>query len=371
MMPHSSLKPRRPQAGRAAGPRQPHRLGSYGPPGATAGTMAAAEAGRAFRLLDVFAERKHQGNQLLVLVDQAAALDDAQLLAITREINFAESAFICGSDPDGAVRVRIFTPEYEVPFAGHPTLGLAFVAASLGLAAADGSLTLRLNPRLGGGDVGVTRGDDGVWWMLQPPPKFIDPLPVGQLAGLVPNWEAVVDATRLTDGALVPEVSTGLPYLLIPVKDAAALAAVELPQGGEAKLEEIGRSKTTHPLQLHSSLYFYHRAGEAAGGVDADGGGGSGGAVRFCSRMFCFEQGVWLEDAATGSAAGCLAAQLAQHCPAELPASIEQGVQMGRPSALQIDGAAPGEGEGKGVWEIRVGGRVVPVASGRWGGDDG
>ena len=214
--------------------------------------MAAAEAGHAFRLLDVFAERKHQGNQLLVLVDQAAALDDAQLLAITREINFAESAFICGSDPDGAVRVRIFTPEYEVPFAGHPTLGLAFVAASLGLAAADGSLTLRLNPRLGGGDVGVTRGDDGVWWMLQPPPKFIDPLPVGQLAGLVPNWEAVVDATRLTDGALVPEVSTGLPYLLIPVKDAAALAAVELPQGGEAKLEEIGRSKTTHPLQLHS-----------------------------------------------------------------------------------------------------------------------
>ena len=98
----------------------------------------AEAAGYPFRLLDVFAERKHQGNQLLVLADSAAELSDVRtpsesaaacafaltcrpalplqevLLAITREINFAESGFICGTDPDGAVRVRIFTPEYEV-----------------------------------------------------------------------------------------------------------------------------------------------------------------------------------------------------------------------------------------------------------------
>ena len=316
-----------------------------------------------FRLLDVFAKRKHQGNQLLVLVDRDAALDDGQMLAITREINFAESAFLCGSDPDGAVRVRIFTPEYEVPFAGHPTLGLAFVAASLGLASSDGSLTLRLNPKLGGGDVAVACDDEGVWWMQQPPPVFIEPLAVSRLAGLVPNWEAVVDVLTLADGTLVPEVSTGLPYLLIPVKDAAALAAVELPGGGKQMLTDIGRSKDTHPLKLHSSLYFYHRdtLGDDAAGAKRSGGS------RICARMFCFEQGVWLEDAATGSAAGCLAAHLAQRSPAELPASIEQGVQMGRPSALQIDATAPAEGESQDAWRVSVGGRVVPVAQGTWG----
>ena len=316
-----------------------------------------------FHLLDVFAERKHQGNQLLVLVDQDEALDSAQLLDITREINFAESAFLCGSDPDGAIRVRIFTPEYEVPFAGHPTLGLAFVAASLGLACSDGSLTLRLNPKLGGGDVTVECNEEGVWWMRQTPPAFIEPLPVSHLAGLVPNWEAVVDVPNLTDGGLVPEVSTGLPYLLIPVKDAVALAQVKVPGGGEQVLSSIGRSKDTHPLKLHSSLYFYHRDtrdDDVAGAKRSD-------ATRFCARMFCFEQGVWLEDAATGSAAGCLAAHLAQHSPAELPASIEQGVQMGRPSALQIVATAPAEGESQDTWRISVGGRVVPVAQGTWG----
>ena len=80
--------------------------------------------------------------------------------------------------------------------------------------------------------------------------------------------------------------------------------------------------------------------------------------------MFCFEQGAWLEDAATGSAAGCLAAHLALHAPQHLPGSIEQGVQMGRPSALRMDATAPAaEGD---AWRIRVGGKVVPVASGTW-----
>lgn len=320
-----------------------------------------------FHLLDVFAECKHQGNQLLVLVDPAAALDDTKLLAVTREINFAESAFICGSDADGAIRVRIFTPEYEVPFAGHPTLGLAFVAASLGLAAADGSLTLRLNPKLGGGDVAVKCDEDGVWWMRQTAPVFMEPLSVSHLAGLVPNWADVVDTSRLADGSLVPEVSTGLPYLLIPVKDAAALAAVKIPGGGEQALAEIGRSKDTHPLKLHSSLYFYHRDTSDANASNTTPASECSSGTSFCARMFCFEQGVWLEDAATGSAAGCLAAHLAQQYPAELPASIEQGVQMGRPSALRIDGCAAAPGEPKDSWRISVGGRVVPVAQGTWG----
>ena len=168
--------------------------------------------------------------------------------------------------------MRIFTPEYEVPFAGHPTLGLAFVAASLGLAREDGSITLRLNPAQHEGkqvDVAVKRGPDGVWWMEQMAPTFVDPLPVAQLAALLPNWESVVDETALLAGALVPEVSTGLPYLLIPVKGAEALAAVATPSGGLEKLTAIERSAETHPLKLHSSLYFYYLAAGAAEGAAA------------------------------------------------------------------------------------------------------
>jgi predicted PhzF superfamily epimerase YddE/YHI9 len=269
------------------------------------------------------------------------------------------------------------------------------VAAALGLARADGGITLRLNAKLGGGDVAVKCAPDGVWWMEQMAPTFVDPLPVAQLAALVPNWESIVDEAALLEGAVVPEVSTGLPYLLIPVAGAEALAAVATPSGGVETLTAIGRSAETHPLTLHSSLYFYHLSAGAAGGGgrvrsqcrvrnrgaayvseygtkwmsgstkrQCDRALGGGGSAKFCSRMFCFEQGAWLEDAATGSAAGCLAAHLALHAPQHLPASIEQGVQMGRPSALRMDATAPAaEGD---AWRIRVGGKVVPVASGTW-----
>ena len=80
--------------------------------------------------------------------------------------------------------------------------------------------------------------------------------------------------------------------------------------------------------------------------------------------MFCFEQGIWLEDAATGSAAGCLAAHLAVYAPQNLPASIEQGVKMGRSSALGMDATAPAAAGDE--WRISVGGKVMAVASGTW-----
>ena len=94
--------------------------------------------GYPFHLADVFVSSptvRGEGNQLLVLVDEERALTDDDLLNITREMGFAESACVYGVDPaTGFVRVRIFTPEYEVPFAGHPTLGLAYVIEKMGLA---------------------------------------------------------------------------------------------------------------------------------------------------------------------------------------------------------------------------------------------
>ena len=378
-----------------------------------------------FYLLDVFAEKRHEGNQLLVVVDEERVLDDARMLDITREINYAETAFVCGPaasgggtaggapDAGGAAtgaappieaNVRIFTPEYEVPFAGHPSLGLAHVIAHVvGLRGGEpDALVLRL---AGGGAVpvsrGVGRGGGGgggggsgdVWWMQQPQPVFLEPLPVEQLARLVhPTTAALVDDAALAGiggigggggggGRSVPHVSTGLPYLLVPVRGPAALAAVQMGAGGEAGaavLEALRLHAATHPQKLTVSLYFYHRctaavaatakaaaADQPAAAAAAAAAAREAAAPDISSRMFCFERGEWVEDAATGSAAGCMAAFLAQQLAGSTgQLRISQGVAMGRPSSLLIDASAPAQ-EG-GEWSIRVGGRVVPIASGQW-----
>ena len=345
-----------------------------------------------FYLLDVFAERKHEGNQLLVVVDEDGALDDAGMLAICREINYAETAFL-GSAVVGAegteagvaveAHVRIFTPEYEVPFAGHPSLGLAHVAARIMEQRAgvmSGSVNRVMLKLATGGKVPVARNSDGsvnsgrtsgnmlpVWWMTQPQPVFLPPFPLAKLAPLLPP--GVDEAALEEDGTSVPHVSTGLPYLLIPMRDAAALEALKgVRPGGEegaAVLAALGLDTASHPLRLCVSLYFYYRAGGSSGaGSDYDG-------VEFLSRMFCFERGEWVEDAATGSAAGCLAAYLALQQQRQGGVTtgtlrILQGVAMGRPSSLLIEGRPPLPAGGGSEWLIRVGGKIVPIASGLW-----
>ena len=204
--------------------------------------------------------------------------------------------------------------------------------------------------------------------MKQSAPTFLPPdfsLPLPMLERLAaPGCAALVDLTELEgapdDGAsaVLPEVSTGLPYLMIPVRGEAALNAVRMGPGGAeacAALKELMRDEETHPLK-------------------PGGGGGGGGATSaktlVRSRMFCFEQGVWVEDAATGSAAGCLACHLARQGKHPLPGRILQGVEMGRPSTIDMDASESIKevgGTTGPVWNVRVGGRVVPVASGTWG----
>ena len=379
-------------------------------------------------MLDVFADARHQGNQLLVLVDEDGQLSHDRRLAITREVGFAETAFICSTPvaAPGQIDVRIYTPEYEVPFAGHPSLGLAHTARRLlqdGTADTSGD-KLRLNvlgAELGRGQVAVSQTDDTVWWMEQPQPVFLTPFPLTLLVRLVRAAPEVVDVETLkfvqhvVDGkvplvsrtpgegaeevdstdVLVPEISTGLPYLLIPVRGADALAtAADSLLCGDAEacdhLKSLGLDADGHPLCLTTSLYFYHFASPPSSSSTGAGSVAPDSSTSFVNeihvRMFCFEQGKWVEDAATGSAAGCLCALLSTVSELSsssrppswptgtlLPAHIKQGhVAMGRPSTILVDGSAPQSLRSQSTdydnaWVVRVGGRVQHLAEGKWG----
>ena len=170
-----------------------------------------------FRLLDVFTEVPFAGNQLCVIPEPPEGLGDDLMLAITREINFSETTFVTAVRSDG-YDVRIFTPEKEIPFAGHPTIGTAFTLVSEG--------------RVGSSLVQVCRAGDvpvevevatGLAWMRQLPPvvgrEVVDRDAVARAAGLEPE--------DLVDGLPIVPVSTGLRHLMVPVRSEAALRRAE------------------------------------------------------------------------------------------------------------------------------------------------
>lgn len=258
-----------------------------------------------FHILDVFTTgRPLSGNQLLVLEDRLDTLSTEAMLSIAREISFAESAFVRS---DG---VRIFTTDEEVPQAGHPVLGLAEVCA----AGAD-QITLRTQK----GPINVRREGDR-WVASQDPAEWHGATSSEQVAALL---ERPGDADEpVLVGATHPVGSTcGLPYALVAVVSEAALDALRLAPSAP---------------QQQFSLYFFVRLSERE--------------VR--ARMFCYEGGGWIEDVATGSAAGPLAAHLA---PCELR------VTQGGVRRAHLDVGAPTR-----TSRIDVGGAVARVAMGQW-----
>src|SRR4028119_2251863 len=165
-----------------------------------------------FTIVDVFAEEKYAGNQLAV-VRGAAGLSDETLQKITREMNYSETTFILSEEErDGGYDVRIFTPGGEVPFAGHPTLGTAYVIRHHILTEPVEQLVLNLRA----GKIPVTFGE--VLRMRQLPPTFGPELDRNQMSRVLGLEEGDLD-----DRHPVQEVSTGLPAFVIPLKDLAAL----------------------------------------------------------------------------------------------------------------------------------------------------
>ena len=278
-----------------------------------------------FRLLDVFGRGPFTGNQLCV-VPEASELDTDTMQAIAREIGFSETTFVTATTGD-SYDVRIFTPGQELPFAGHPTLGTAFLLVS------EGAVASPVTQRCGAGELVVEiEPDRGSGHMRQFPAELSSPFgdraSVARAAGL--------DEADLHPDRPVQTASTGLPHTIVPVRDVETLRRAE--RHGALVGEAIRRTGG-------ESLYLFAEDGE---GVTA--------------RMFDWELGVG-EDPATGSAAGPLGAYLAEHALLGMPGRIEirQGQQVARPSLIEVDVRRDGD-----AWRPWVGGEVRIVGQGEF-----
>ncbi|HJQ21442.1 MAG TPA: PhzF family phenazine biosynthesis protein [Gemmatimonadaceae bacterium] len=291
--------------------------------------------------VDVFTRERFGGNQLAVFPDARPIAEDA-LLRITREFNYSETTFVYPArDPAHTRHVRIFTPAGEIPFAGHPTLGTAFVLAELGLVNAAGAETpLVLEEGVGAVPVRIKRtGNDPTFAELSVArlPEF-GPRP--------PDAEALARALGLQpgdvlDGALAPEgASCGLPFLFIPVRDRQTLGRVRVRLDD---FEAVMRGYWT------TEVFVFCKDPERPGSD-------------YRARMFAPLIGV-PEDPATGSASAAFGGYLAKRDPRRdgtLRWVVEQGFEMGRPSMLYVE-ADKRDGA---TTAIRVGGYSVLVGRG-------
>ncbi len=278
----------------------------------------------AFRLVDVFTPRPLAGNQLCVVPDPVA-LEQDEMLAVAQEIGFSETTFVSEAGGD-RYAMRIFTPDEELPFAGHPTLGTAFVLVS------EGRVTSPATQVVAAGEIPVEVDvASGFAWMTQLPPRF---------GAVAEDRELLAAAVCLEPGDLRDDlpaqvVSTGLPPLIVPIRDLETLRRARIDQRLVAEACERWGGEELYLFAL-----------------------GPGGDVT--ARFFGPTVGI-LEDPATGSAAGPLGAYLAEHGLAGMPGAVRilQGEQVGRPSELHVDVRPEG-----GSWRIRVGGGVHVVGEG-------
>jgi trans-2,3-dihydro-3-hydroxyanthranilate isomerase len=303
-----------------------------------------------YHTADVFTDVPFGGNQLAVLPN-ATGLDDRQMLAIAREFNYSETAFVFPAEtPGGTRKLRIFTPGSELPFAGHPTVGTAYVLAETGEINLDGDeTTIILEEGVGPVPV-LIRARDGKPVFMQltaarPPERGPAPTDVGALADVL----SLEPSDILYDSVFTPEaVSAGVPFLFVPLRSLEAL--------GKARVRQDVWERTVKGSWA-SEIYVFVEDAESAkrGGVRA-----GNGVVR--SRMFAPTLGI-AEDPATGSAAAAFGGYLAWRATVHdgtLKWLIHQGVEMGRPSRLEVETDVTGGT----VTAIRVGGASVLVSSG-------
>lgn len=270
---------------------------------------------------DVFTDTPLAGNQLAVFTD-ARRVDNELMQKLAREMNYSETVFVLPAEAGGHARIRIFTPTTEVPFAGHPTLGSAFVLAA--------PLQLQeIRLETGNGVVPVKLEREGprivFGWMEQPLPSV----------ELYAGEADLLDALGIERSELPVELyDNGLRHVYVALPSEEDVAALR---------PDLGRLSLLPPVI----------------GVNCFAGSGS----RWKTRMFAPAGGV-AEDPATGSAAGPLALHLARHGQIEFGAEIEisQGAEVGRPSTLH----ARVDGSREQVERVEVGGSAVVVARGEF-----
>jgi len=280
---------------------------------------------------DVFSSRPLEGNSLAVFSD-ARGLSDTEMQAIAKEMNLSETTFILPRDAaierERGVRVRIFTVQEELPFAGHPTLGTAFALRGL-----SGTKEIALELNVGRVPVRFeeSAGDPTFGEMTQVDPAF----------GMQHEREAIARATglKLEDFDLslpIETVSTGLPYVVIPLRSLAVIQSLSVDSG-----------RADEYLQRAQSKFLYFVARET---VDQT--------AVLHARMLFYNG----EDPATGSAAGCAAAWMVAHGVAQPDKRvlIEQGIEMKRPSRIFVRAAR----QDNRIVNVRVGGNAVEVIRG-------
>ncbi|MBA3341416.1 MAG: PhzF family phenazine biosynthesis protein [Gemmatimonadaceae bacterium] len=305
---------------------------------------------RNYHTADVFTSTAFGGNQLAVLPD-GAGLSDAEMLAIAREFNFPETVFVLPPENSAHTRrLRIFTPGGELPFAGHPTVGTAFVLAHVGEVELTGAET-RIVFEEGVGPVPVLiRAENGVpvfaeLTAAKLPERGIDTYDADTVAAVL----SLAPADIRTDGGFAIEgVSCGVPFLFVPVRDLDALGRARV----KLDLWEEALKNSWAP-----EIYLFV---EDAASATRNGVATGDGVIR--ARMFAPKLGI-AEDPATGGAAAAFAGYLtwrATKRDGTLKWTINQGVEMGRPSRLEVEADV----EGGEVREVRVGGASVLVSSG-------
>jgi len=292
-----------------------------------------------FILVDVFTSRPFGGNQLAVFTD-GAALSSSEMQELAHEMNFSESTFVMPPDSSGARRVRIFTPTHEMPMAGHPTVGTTWVLATRGeIALTSASVDATL--QLGIGPVTVTvestGGKPDFVWMAHREPEFgAKRRDRGRIAKTLG-----ITAADIRDDLPIQIVSTGVPFIFVPIRTLDALAKCAPNAPALAALFKPGEQI------LPIYMFVANESGEFAPR----------------SRMFAPHDGV-AEDPATGGASapfGAYAATYGLINPAPKTSFlIQQGVEMGRPSEIHVEVAR----KDSGAFAIRIGGRCAIVGEG-------
>ena len=289
-----------------------------------------------FYTVDVFAEERYAGNQLAV-VRGAKVLSDAEMQRIAKEMNYSETTFILSDEKrSGGYDVRIFTPKTELPFAGHPTLGTAYVIQREIIKESINTIILNLKV----GQIPVTISYVGenvdILWMKQMQPIFGQTFDAGPISRILN-----IDAKEVDDKFPVQEVSTGVPSFIVPLKTLDVLK--------RARISRDQYFEFIKDAQAKAMLIFCPETYSKENDLNV--------------RFFADYYGV-PEDPATGSANGCLAGYLVKHRyfgKDRINIRVEQGYEIGRPSLLLLK--AKGK-EGK--IDVHVGGRVVMIARGEF-----
>ncbi len=289
-----------------------------------------------YYIVDVFAESKYTGNQLAVFRNVHSLTTDI-MQRIAREINYSETTFILSdTEQNGGYDVRIFTPRRELPFAGHPTLGTAYVIQQEIVQKPIDKVLLNLKV----GQIPVTfnyiNEQADILYMRQLPPTFGKTIDIADIAGVLS-----ISIDEIDNRFPIQEVSTGVPDIIVPLKTIATLKKCRINSDKYFRLIENYDSKA---ILIFSPETYTNQSDLSV-------------------RFFADYYGV-PEDPATGSANGCLAGYLVEYRYFDndrIDIRVDQGYEIDRPSLLYLKAERSGD-----KIVVNVGGRVIMVAEGEF-----